>query len=213
MACPSNYFWGEVNMKHSLIPLYQRMHADYHFSGISIYAYADRIADVIVSSGVTTLSDYGSGKGRQYIEGRIHELWGGIMPTLYDPAVEEYAKHPVGKFGGVFAIDVLEHIPEDELHETLTDIRALADKWVFLSICSEPAKKCLPTPDSRNVHVTIREPAWWLSAINDIFAGGPEAHIYFDRGEQAKVKPSTARKLPRDERVRLGWAKPRLRSR
>lgn len=189
---------------HSLIDQYREMHANAHFSGVSIYAYCDEIEELVKTSGAKTLLDYGSGKGRQYVEGRIHELWGGIMPTLYDPAVAGIDTPPDGQFDGVFCIDVLEHIPEDELDATLGEINGYARKWAFFSICCEPAKKCLP--DGRNVHVTLRPEGWWNKRIIDAFGGATvEIHIRFER-PGVKKKPRTAKKLPRDERVTMGWA-------
>lgn len=190
-------------MQHSLVPLYRKMHADAHFCGRSIYAYTAQISELVIQSGAKTLLDYGSGKGRQYYEGNIHQLWGGIMPSLYDPAVDGIDKHPVGPFDGVICTDVMEHIPETELIETLDDLRRLATMWVFFSICCEPAKKTLP--DGRNVHVTLHQADWWIEMIQTAFDGGPEAHIYFDRPKE-KVKPSTARKL-KDEWYKRGWKK------
>lgn len=174
-------------MRHSLIPMYREMHENAHFAGLSLYKYADEIGDIIRKSGAKTLLDYGSGKGRQYVEGRVHEMWG-VMPTLYDPAVEKLSKRPRGQYDGVICTDVMEHIPEDEVIETLTDIRDYARKWCFVSICCRPANKCLP--DGRNVHVTIRDEAWWHERVWDVFLLTPQAHVRFERPED-KGKPPT----------------------
>jgi hypothetical protein len=186
-------------MKHSLISQYRKMHDDAHFCGRSIYAHADRIAKLVKATGAQTILDYGSGKGRQYHEGRIQELWGGIWPTLYDPAVPGIDRRPEGTFDAVLCVDVMEHVPEDEIEETLADIRGYTRFWSYFSIACEPAKKLLP--DGRNVHVTIKPQAWWLARIGDAFRDGPKAHVHFDH---RKSKPPTRVKMSR-EWHKLGW--------
>jgi hypothetical protein len=179
------------------------MHEHGHFSGMSIYKYADDIDALIKRSKVRTLLDYGSGKGRQYEEGRLHMLWG-IMPRMYDPAVKAIRKRPEGQFDGVICTDVMEHIPEEEVIETLEDIKQYARKWCFISICCRPAKKTLP--DGRNVHVTIQEESWWLERIAEVFSGSPEPHVRFERPGD-KGKPRTVKKKGKPARERANWAK------
>lgn len=202
-------WYGE--MRHSLIPQYHRMHENGYFAGRSLYKYVDEISETVRASKAKTLLDYGSGKGCQYVEGRVHELWGSIMPTLYDPAVEQIARRPVGQFDGVICTDVMEHVPEEEVAETLADICGYAREWCFLAISCRPAKKCFP--DGRNVHVTIRDEPWWLdvisesfSAVHDINHGiyltslstsKPMAHVSFERHDDngKPSRPALAKKL------------------
>lgn len=174
----------------SLVPQYRQMHADGHFSGVSIYAYVDELEPLIKETGAKSLLDYGCGKGRQYVEGNIQDLWGGIMPTLYDPAVEGIDAKPEGQFDGVFCIDVLEHIPEDELDGVIQEVLDYANMWVFFSICCTPAKKLLP--DGRNVHITLKKEDWWLFKLSCFEKpGGPKMHVRFER-PGVKKKPRTA---------------------
>ena len=49
----------------------------------------------------------------------------------YDPAVEEFENLLTEKFDFVIVTDVLEHIPENELPDTLKEISALSDKVFF----------------------------------------------------------------------------------
>jgi hypothetical protein len=184
-------------MKHSLVPVYREMHAIKPFTGRSIYRQVERIAALVRSTGAQTLLDYGCGGGRQYHEGRCHLAWGAEEPpTLYDPAVAGIDQRPEGPFDGVICTDVLEHIPEDELIETLEDIRSLARMWAFFSICCLPAKKTFPGTET-NVHVTIRPPEWWRELVGGIFVGAPEAHLSFVKTKKKPYeKPSTMRKDP-----------------
>ena len=87
----------------------------------------------------------------------------GILPTLYDPAVDEFSAKPRGKFDGVICTDVAEHVPEDEVDVFLSDVFSHARKFVFITICTRPAKKLLP--DGRNCHLTVKPATWWLRTI------------------------------------------------
>lgn len=114
----------------------------------------------------TTLLDYGSGKGRQYLEFCQHLEWSKdkpIMPTCYDPAYAKYAGKPEGLFDGVICTDVAEHIPEAEVPAFLSDMLDYGRKFAVISIDTKPATKMLP--DGRNCHLTLKPPEWWLGAI------------------------------------------------
>lgn len=138
------------------------MHEAGHFPGHSLARHAGEIAALIDKTKAKTLLDYGSGKGRQYMDGSIAARWG-AMPVLFDPAVRGLDARPGGTFDGVICTDVLEHIPEDEVEAVVSDIFGFADKFVFLSICTREARKTLP--DGRNCHLTVKPEQWWLSLI------------------------------------------------
>ncbi len=144
---------------------YSQMHAanEKAFAGYSVKNYLEQIAQLVAISGATSLLDYGSGKGYQYLARRYHEAWGGVLPHCYDVGVRQLAERPTGKFHGVICTDVLEHIAEPDVDQVLADIFGFAEKFVFLAIACRKAKKTLP--DGRNVHLTIREPAWWDAKI------------------------------------------------
>lgn len=126
------------------------------FKGLSLEKHVGEIGALIKDC--RTLLDYGSGKGV------VHERkpWN-ISVTLYDPAVKGIDVLPVGDFDAVICTDVLEHIPEDELDEALNNIFSKANKVVYLSISTKPAKKFLPNGD--NAHVTVKSQDWWLERI------------------------------------------------
>lgn len=148
-----------------LIEQYRIMHADpeaAHFPGRSCLPYAWEINRMVREFRCRTLLDYGCGRGLQYSEERVQDWWG-VMPTLYDPAVPEFAAKPSGPFDGVLCTDVLEHIFEDDLRATLTEIYGLARYAVFFSICCRAARRSLP--NGMNCHVTIRREAWWRETL------------------------------------------------
>lgn len=110
-----------------------------------------------------SLLDYGSGKGRQYLEFQQHHAWGGILPVCYDPAYEPFAHRPTYCYDGVICTDVAEHVPEDEVDGFLKDVVGFAIQFVVFDICTRPARKTLP--DGRNAHLTVRPADWWLDRI------------------------------------------------
>lgn len=122
---------------------------------------------------VPRLLDYGSGKGYQYLTHRIHERWGGSLPTCYDPGVVQLSARPQGVFDGVLCTDVLEHIEEEHLRDVVDDIfgfarprylRRSTRSFVYLHICCRPAHKHFP--DGTNLHATVKPPTWWNALIN-----------------------------------------------
>jgi hypothetical protein len=85
------------------------------------------------------------------------------MPSLYDPAVPEYENLPDGPFHGIFSTDVLEHIPEHQIPETIKEITFRAERFVFLAICTRPAIAILPNGD--NAHCTLKPIEWWTDMV------------------------------------------------
>ena len=151
-------------MSQSLLDQYKQMHdTAKRFPGSIAKGYVKQIAGLIEEHDAETLLDYGSGKGMQYLVGRVHEKWRGILPTCYDPGYAPLAKRPGGKFDGVICTDVMEHIEERDVPDMLADIFSYADGFVFLGIATIPARKTLP--DGRNCHVTIRPPEWWNHVV------------------------------------------------
>jgi cyclopropane fatty-acyl-phospholipid synthase-like methyltransferase len=142
--------------------LYKQMHKDPNvFGGDSTKIYAKQISELVTKFNVSSILDYGCGKGLQYTRDRIHhEYFNSIMPELFDIGVSDYEHLPSGTFDAVISIDVLEHIPEIQLEDVLKQIYSKATKCVFLGIHSHKAKKYLPNGD--NVHCTIHPVEWWI---------------------------------------------------
>lgn len=109
--------------------------------------------------------DYGCGKGLQWTEHKLHEEAGVEMPTLYDPAVEGIDDRPFGEFDCTICTDVMEHIPEEKMRETLEDIYAYTEKAVLLQIACNPAKKSFA--DGTNFHVNCKPEDWWFRTIKE----------------------------------------------
>ena len=157
--------------------LYTEMHKRRdNFIGYSILPHVADIAALVERHRSKSLLDFGCGKGHQYTVERVHDAWGGIMPTLYDPGVPELAKHPKKKFDGVICTDVMEHIELCDVRDVLRDVFRHANHWVFFSICTRPAKKELP--DGRNVHLTVKPKYWWEERVKKAAKGAAHRIVF-----------------------------------
>ena len=176
-------------MKH--LNSYKEMHEDEAvYDGCSLNLHAQSIKDIISLSGATTLLDYGCGKGMQYSREKYHEKYFfGIMPELYDPAVAKYSVLPKGKFDGVICTDVLEHVPEEELDKVLTKIYSKATEFVYLGICTIPAKAFLPSGE--DAHVTLKSFDWWVDKIRPHAILGTQVYCYGLTRGTARIEDST----------------------
>jgi hypothetical protein len=157
---------AEIATLAELVDLYRRTHAGNpkRFLGYTTKMYVEPIGRLISETGATSLLDYGSGKGCQYLNGRrMHERWGGLLPWCYDPGVIGLNEKPQRKFDGVICCDVMEHIPEHLVPEVLADIFGFAEKFVMLGISTVWSHKSLA--DGRGAHATIQPPQWWLAEI------------------------------------------------
>lgn len=123
----------------------------------------EKIKTLIDETNSKTILDYGCGAGQQYTKLNTHKEWGVDMPTLYDPAVEDYSTLPTDTFDGIISTDVFEHIPEEVVPECLEWIYTHAKKFVYLGISTALAKKILP--NGENAHCTVKPIEWWEEQI------------------------------------------------
>jgi hypothetical protein len=146
----------------SLVNHYKEMHKDENlYAGSSTQIHKDFIRQFLIEFNCKSILDYGCGKAIQYHKEKLHEShFLGIMPSLYDPAVEQYSVLPAGSFDAVICTDVLEHIEEEDVGDIIKEIYSKADKFVYLGISNEPASSILP--DGRNAHVTQKSLDWWI---------------------------------------------------
>lgn len=111
-----------------------------------------------------TILDYGCGKGG--LVKALAEKYPQIKVYGYDPAVPEFENMPVDEVDLVVNTDVLEHIPEDELAETVERISKLS-KNVFFQLHHEKAVAVLP--NGENAHCTVREPEKYYELFRKYF--------------------------------------------
>lgn len=164
-----------------------RQHALLHdshkmFRGGLLWRYVPVIAELIRKHDATSLLDYGSGKGRQYIELEQHKDWN-ILPLCYDPAYQPYSAKPLQTFDGVICTGVAEHVLAEDIPSFLADVVGYAKSFVFTQIGVVDSHKCLP--DGRSVHLTVQLPEWWIQHFENIDHSHIELYVDFT-GENNK---------------------------
>ena len=76
-------------------------------------------------------------------------------------------KKPTNKsFDITISIDVLEHIPVQDLHWVLNEIFVFSSKAVFINVACYAASALLP--NGKNAHVSVFNPDWWSGFIYSI---------------------------------------------
>ena len=143
------------------------------YNGLSTISFAEILKKIILKNKCKTLFDYGSGKGDRYFKhsefaGKtfppLKEYWN-VEASLYDPGIMP-VKPKNKKFDIVISIDVLEHIPFEDLNWVINEIFEYAKDIVFLNIACYPAKALLP--NGKNAHVSVFDPWWWSGYISAI---------------------------------------------
>jgi hypothetical protein len=140
----------------SLYDIYLEQAKLYHqedkiWQGTSIINYIPKINQIIKDKDIKTILDYGCGKAKHH-----PKEWNAIK---YDPAIQDYQNKPQDKYDLVISTDVLEHIPVENLKQTIEEIFGYSNKWVFVSVCCRKAEAILP--NGYNAHATIESAKWW----------------------------------------------------
>ena len=170
---------------------YSRIYTDIHeanpkkWAGSTIKRWVPAISGLVSKYQPKTLIDYGCGKGYQYLNHRIHEQWGGILPHCYDVGVRQLAKKPEGMFDGALCTDVLEHVEEEDAESTIAEVCAYVLKgFVFFSISCKPCRDIV-LPDGRNGHINQKPPSWWLAILRKYNTDDRSVYAVFDVEEPA----------------------------
>jgi hypothetical protein len=122
--------------------------------------WAPRLAAYCSTWNITSLLDYGCGKGS------LKPALLALMPTLdvleYDPAVPGKDGEP-GTADMVVCCDVLEHVEPAYIDAVVQDVMQHARKVALLAIACRPGKRVLANgkPD----HITVQPPAWWAKRL------------------------------------------------
>jgi hypothetical protein len=141
----------------SLIEQYAVTHAQAIY-GASSAMIAHHILPHVILSRAESVIDYGCGRSR------LPDIISHYAPcTRYDPAIPEYAALPADKcFDLAVCVDVMEHIPEEEIDRAIRRISELSINAVFV-IDTREAKHVLP--NGQNAHVTVRPAEWWRQRL------------------------------------------------
>jgi hypothetical protein len=142
----------------------QKLHENPGYGVASVH-YAPLVAEVLQSTGVTELLDYGAGKGRLGITLR-EQLKQPLKIHHYDPAIPQWSAPPA-PCGFVACIDVLEHIEPGLLDNVLDDLKRVTAGIGVFTVHTGAAVKVLS--DGRNAHLIQQPPSWWLPRFMERF--------------------------------------------
>lgn len=144
----------------------ERLHENPNY-GVASIEYAPLVAEIVNALGVSSLLDYGAGKGNlMRTIGERSLVRHAFRYIPYDPAVERFAERPEPA-EMVACIDVLEHIEPHLLDNVLNDLERVTEYVGFFTVHCGPAAKTLS--DGRNAHLIQQPPEWWLPKILERF--------------------------------------------
>ena len=151
------------------------------YSGKSTIWFIDIINNIIKANNCNTLLDYGSGKGLLYDSNfsfenknypNLKEYWGANEYFLYDPSYKKYSNLPTKQYDCSICVDVLEHIPFQDLSWIIREILSFTKKISFFNIACFPALAKLH--NGENAHITLKHPDWWHGFISAIMQDFPD---------------------------------------
>ena len=141
------------------------------YNGQTTSQYADIIKKIIEQNNYRTLLEYGCGKAFYYenkfvlnkkIINSLKDYWG-VEVSLYDPCFEKFSELTTKKSDLTICIDVLEHIPKEDIDWVLEEFFKLTKFMVFINIACEPAVALLP--NGKNAHINIQTPKYWHTKL------------------------------------------------
>lgn len=159
---------------HSKIDLYKQLPP---YPGNSLEHHLNNIKNLIKITKSKTALDYGCGNAMYYVKDRVHLSWGLDDMFLYDPAIPTHNKIPGDNFDCVICTDVLEHVPEEEINDTLKEIFTLSNKCTYLNIAMYPASQILP--NGENAHCTVKPKDWWRNKIAETIKENIKVHVVY----------------------------------
>lgn len=152
-----------INGRRFITPEYEAQQRQLHEArddyGTASVKFAPAVSQIVNAARITTLLDYGAGKGRL---ARALEVAGDLEITMFDPAVPAFSAPPEPA-ELVCCIDVLEHVEPQFIEGVISHIASLTKKFAFITVHCGPAVKTLP--DGRNAHLTQQPPKWWLGKM------------------------------------------------
>jgi hypothetical protein len=167
------------NQREHYIGLYKQLHSKDKYYGTTSIRWLPFVQHYVDDLEPKSILDFGCGKSNL-----LDRIRTGQDTALYrsDPAIPEYSTPPEEVVDMVLNIDVMEHIPESAVDETLQSIRSLSEK-VFFNINCQLAWNTLP--DGSNAHCTVYPPEWWRQKLEKYFghveeveSGSPKSAIF-----------------------------------
>lgn len=150
-------------MAHSLVDEYAKLHARHRYGATARHALADMLPHILALK-PASLIDFGCGQSNLAF---LIAAKAGI-PEIhrYDPAIPSISTLPNKRVELAVNVDVMEHIPDEEIDAVLASIAAAAAQVLFV-IDIGPAKMLLS--DGRNAHVSQHGADWWLARLKPHF--------------------------------------------
>jgi SAM-dependent methyltransferase len=157
--------------------------SDRWFDGSNITKLLPEFEKFLSAKNSVVILDYGSGKAEQLHSRKIlngqtfHEKYAGKIAGYwcYDPGYKPFSRRPPNnnQFDVVFCADVMEHVPEALVPNTLAEIGSFLRPGgqAFFTISTRPAVK--EFADGENLHATVQPMTWWEQKIKDHF--GPHS--------------------------------------
>ena len=146
--------------------------SDEAYNGKSTLIFAKLIKEIISKNKINNMLDYGCGKGFFYKNPSnqnglqiksLRNYWD-IDIDLYDPCFDENSYLNEDKnYDLLICVDVLEHIPTEDIYWILEKLMTKAKKYLFINVACYPAIALLP--NGKNAHINIQPPKWWHEKI------------------------------------------------
>ena len=149
-------------MTEDLLRYYNTLHSREAYGDTSVKN-LPYIAGLVAALKPETIVDYGCGQSA--LHKHLVRITGAKV-TRYDPAIPELSVSPAGRYDLLVNIDVLEHVPEDELAPLIQHMQSLAVKAIIV-IDTGPAVQFLP--DGRNAHLTEKPAEWWAEQLRPFY--------------------------------------------
>ena len=145
------------------------------FSGRGILRHVTSIQKLSNVTGSSSILDFGSGKGEQYVEdlrsrsgdvisNSLHAYWGVGSITCYDPAVNADTTALLARYDGVVATNVLDHLPEEDMQWIVELLFEKANKFVYANMSEYSANAWLP--NGENARITKKPADWWVQLFS-----------------------------------------------
>lgn len=158
---------------------------DSTFLGYSLTRWITKIKKIIEINKCKSLIDFGCGKAFLYNNNfkiadmefdSLSDFWGVNNIHLYDPGVEKYSIYPKNKHDGVICVDVIEHIPEEDIINFIDELFQLSNKFIFVVIATIPASKYFD--DGTNIHLCLKDQSIWMDIFESFKNKYPEINQY-----------------------------------
>ena len=150
-------------MSKELNKMYQKAHLQKSYGSTSVKNLRLLLPNIHILK-PTSVIDFGCGKGNLLDE--ISKDFKFNDTFKYDPAIDEFKTKPTKKYDLLINIDVLEHVPENELHDLLSEMSQVSNDAIII-IDTAPAELILA--DGTNAHCTLHTREWWDAKLSEYF--------------------------------------------